>query len=116
MITEHEITAALARQMRQDRKLSQKEFWGAVGVHQSVGCKYEQDVTIPRSVRTLLVAHYVAGVKIDAGTPEGVAELARLGSIQSKQTQAKALAGTVRTDLNKAIKNLETARDALQSL
>lgn len=116
MITESEITGALARKLREERGLTQSEFWRPLGVKQSVGCRYESDIPIPQAVRILLVAHYVSGVKIDAATPEGVAELARLGSIQSKQSQAKAIAGTVRTDLAKAIKNLEVARDALQTL
>ena len=96
--------------------MTQADFWGAVGVKQSVGARYEQDVPIPQAVRILLVANYVGGVKIDAATPEGVAELARLGSIQSKRSSAKAIAGSVRTDLSKAIQKLEGARDALQSL
>lgn len=116
MITESEITGALARKLREERGLTQAEFWRPLGVKQSVGCRYESDIPIPQAVRILLVAHYVGGVKIDAATPEGVAELARLGSIQSKQTQAKAIAGNARTDIAKAIKNLEVARDALQSL
>jgi hypothetical protein len=62
------------------------------------------------------VAQYVGGVKIDAATPEGVAELTRLGAIQSKHIQAKAIAGTVRTDLAKAMKSLQVAADALQSI
>lgn len=116
MITESEITGALARKLREERGLSQSEFWRPLGVQQSVGCRYESDIPIPQAVRILLVANYVSGIKINAATPEGVAELARLGAIQSKQTKAKAVAGAVRTDLSKAIKNLEVARDALQSL
>ncbi len=115
-ITESEITSQVARELRKSRGLTQKEFWGSVGVQQSVGARYEQDVSIPHAVRILLVAHYVSGMKINTATPEGVAELSRLGAIQSKQNHAKALAGEARADLAKAMKSLQVAADALQSL
>lgn len=115
-LTEKDITGAMARTIREKAGLTQTAFWEPLGVKQSVGCKYEQDVSIPRSVRILLVAHYVSGFKIDAKTQEGVEELSRLGAIQSKHNQAKVIAGTVRTDLAKAMKSLQVAQDALQSI
>lgn len=115
-LTQKDITGAVARRLREEAGLSQAAFWKPLGVKQSVGCRYEAANTIPQAVRILLVAHYVSGVKIDAATHEGVAELARLGAIQSTHNQAKVIAGTVRTDLAKAIKSLEVARDALQTL
>lgn len=116
-MTEHEITGAMARALRESTGLAQAAFWEPLGVSQSVGCRYEQqNVPIPRPVRILLVTHYVSGVKIDTASPEGVAELSRLGSIQSRGAQAKQIAGTVRTDIAKAIKRLEDARQALQTL
>ena len=115
-LTEKDITGAVARKMREDAGLTQTAFWKPLGVKQSVGCKYEQDVQIPHAVRILIVAHYVSGIKIDAGTQEGVAELARLGAIQSKHNQAKTVSRSVSAELAKAVKNLESARDALQSI
>lgn len=115
-LTEKDITGAIARKLREEEGLTQTAFWEPLGVKQSVGCRYESDIPIPQAVRILLVAHYVSGVKIDAATPEGVAELSRLGSIQSKQNNAKAIVAHARADMTKAIKNLEVARDALQSL
>jgi len=115
-LTEKNITGAIARKLREESGLTQRDFWEPLGVKQSVGCRYESDIPIPQAVRILLVAHYISGVKIDAATPSGVAELSRLGAIQSKHSQAKAMAGTLRADLTKAIKNLESARDALQTL
>lgn len=117
MITESEITGPVAREMRVQLGMTQKEFWGPAGVSQSVACRYETcDVAIPRSARILLVARHVSGVKIDAATREGVEDLTRLGAIQAKHAQAKAVATSARSDIFKAIKSLETARDALQSL
>jgi transcriptional regulator with XRE-family HTH domain len=115
-LTEKEITGALARQLREQAGLTQTAFWEPLGVKQSVGCRYEADIPIPQAVRILLVAHYVSGIKIDAGTREGVAELSRLGAIQSKHAHARALTSGVRTDLTRAMKSLKTAHDALDSI
>lgn len=114
MTTESEITGAFARELREKLGLTQAEFWRPLGVKQSVGCRYEAEVQIPQAVRILLVARYVSGVKIDASTPEGVAELWRLGSMQSCQAQAKSSVAHAKADVTKAIKSLEAARNALQ--
>jgi predicted transcriptional regulator len=116
-ITESEVTAEAARILRKGLGMTQKEFWGPLGVQQSVGARYEQGAQkIPRAVRILLVARHISGVSMDTSTAEGVADLARLGAIQSKGAQVKSIAGTVRTDLAKAIKSLNTAADALKSV
>ncbi len=115
-LTQKDITGAVARELREKTGLSQSAFWKPLGVKQSVGCRYEAANTIPQAVRILLVAHYVSGVKIDATTPDGVAELAQLGAIQSNLKEAKSLASSVRSDIAKASKKLQDAHDALQTL
>jgi predicted transcriptional regulator len=115
-ITEQDVTGPIARKLRDDAGLTQAAFWRPLGVQQSVGSRYETDIPIPHAVRILLVARYVAGMRIDAGNVEGVADLIRLGAIQSKQAQSKSIVAHARADMTRAIKNLETARDALQSL
>ena len=108
-LTEPEITGAVARELREKAGLPQTTFWKPLGVHQSSGCKYESGVSlIPKPVRILLVARYVAGLTIDAGTEDGVAELCRLVSSQSKQADAKAIA--------RAAQRLQAAADALQTI
>lgn len=116
MITETEITGAYARMLREERGLTQTEFWRPLGVKQSVACRYEHGLSIPRAVRILLVVRYVSGVMIDAGTVDGVEELTQLGSIQAGQSDAKAMADNLRANLSKTIKSLEAARDALRLL
>ena len=116
MLTEKDVTGPIARQLRESAGLTQTAFWSRVGVTQSVGCRYEMDVKLPRAVRILLVATYISGVKIDTGTKEGVAELARLGAIQSGHTKAKSVARDVGADLARASKSLQAAQDALQSI
>lgn len=96
-LTEKHITASVVRAMREDLGLSQAAFWRAVGVEQSVGCRYESEsARIPQPVRILIVAHYVGGVSIDATTPEGVAELSRLGSVQKAKKTARDISKNIR--------------------
>jgi hypothetical protein len=115
-ITEKDITAAVAHKLRMERGLTQAVFWGAVGVQQSVGCRYEVDVPIPKAVRMLLVVRYVGGLPFDASTNEGVADLSKLAAIQSKQNRAKSIAGVVRADLAKAVKSLQDAKESLENI
>lgn len=117
MHTESDITGQIARQLREELGLSQREFWVPLGVLQSVGCRYETaDIPVPASVRILLVTRYCGGLMIDAATPEGVAELARLGSIQQSQQQAKTLSRVIAADLEKAIDNLAQAKASILSI
>lgn len=98
MTTEKDITAEKTRELRTLSGLGQTAFWGAVGVGQSTGCRYESGQTkIPRTVRLLLLATYVS--------PTGTA----LADIKA----VKATARQVRRDLDKAADSLEAAREAL---
>lgn len=100
-LTEKQVTADVARAMRESLGLSQSAFWEPLGVLQSVGCKYEQDVKIPRSVRILLVTTYGAGLKLDTATPEGVEAIEKLAALQNVGNASKALA-TASEHINKA--------------
>ena len=116
-LTESDIIGAVARELREKSGLPQTAFWKPLGVHQSSGCQYESGVTpIPKPVRILLVARYVAGLTIDAGTADGVAELCRLVSSQSKQADAKAIAKSMRDTIARAAQRLQAAADALQTI
>lgn len=115
-LTEKDITSEVARKLREDSGLTQKAFWEPLGVQQSVGCRYERDIDVPKAVRILLVARYVSGVTIDAATHDGVAELKTLGAIQSNIKEAKSIASAVRGDLAKATKKLQDAHNALSSI
>lgn len=85
VLTEKDITPAVARNIRLKAGMSQSGFWTPLGVSQSVGCRYEDgQAKIPRSVRILIVATYVAGVKIDTATAGGVQELSKFGALQAR--------------------------------
>lgn len=112
-LTEQEITGDAARCIRERLGLTQSEFWAPLGVKQSVGSRYEGNYAeIPQSVRILLVTHYVAGVKIDAASADGVAGLAVLGSIQASNSAAREL----RPAITKAVGTLQKAADSLKTL
>lgn len=54
------------RQMRKEKQLSLKQFWGAVGYTSSRGCAYETDRTdLPEQARRLIYLEYVAGIPTD---------------------------------------------------
>ena len=115
-LTEKDITGQVAKELRERAGLSQAAFWNPVGVQQSVACRYEQGGRVPKSVRILIVARYVSGVVIDAATPSGVADLARLGEIQSKAIDAKTIARAAHADIGKAVKSLTDAQTALSNV
>jgi len=113
-ITEKTITGPIARQLREELGVTQAKFWNPVGVQQSVACRYEQNhAKLPRSIRILLVATHVSGLKIDTSTPEGVAELSRLAGMQASFKNATAHAASARTDLASAAKSITAAEKIL---
>lgn len=87
MIVENEsgITGAVAKKLRLDAKLSQKNFWGAFGKTQSNGHFYEEKGrTIPQGYRMLIFAVHVLGLKLDLTTPEGVERAIYLAKAQKR--------------------------------
>lgn len=73
------INGRVARQIRLELGLSQREFWGAVDVKQSVSSKYESGMRrIPDPIKTLLFIRYVAGLRHDLNTEQGAAEFMEL--------------------------------------
>lgn len=83
--TEADITGDVARELRAKLHLSQREFWGAVGVTQAAASRYEtgkrtEDMAKP--IRILVFTNYVARLKIDASTKDGVRQLRSLAKIQ----------------------------------
>ena len=115
-ITQDDITGPMARDLRKQRGMTQAQFWNPVGVQQSVACRYESGADMPDAVRILLVATYVGGLTINTSSSDGVADLARLGSIQSNFKAASAIARKATRDLDSAAKDIGEARAALQSI
>ncbi len=72
-------TGERLRQMRVERGLSLKEFWGGVGYTLSQGSSYETSKSkIPESARRLVYLQYVLGVPTDPESEEGAQFAARL--------------------------------------
>lgn len=110
------VTNESARKLRHELGLTQKEFWGPVGVAQSVGARYEDDVKIPRPVRILVVARYVAGLMISAETSEDIEELRLMSDVQRKLGTARSLARKVSKDLDGAARNIAAAKASLSGI
>lgn len=92
--SEADITGEVARNLRVSLGLPQHKFWKAVGVSQSAGCRFEngrgEEIVPP--VRILLFARYVAGLPIDASTPDGVKHLKRLAQVATRRSEKKSKA------------------------
>lgn len=78
--TANDITGPVARQLRAVRGMSQREFWGAIGVQQAVSSKYENGLRLPNAIKTLVFIRYVAGIEHDLSTVEGAAMLRQLAA------------------------------------
>ena len=112
-LTEKDISGSVARALREQLGMTQTAFWGAVGVKQSVGCRYEADMPIPLPVRILIVANYVADLRVNASTADSVHELKKLGQVQSSVRRAADVAEKLRGTLDEAAKQILDARKAL---
>jgi transcriptional regulator with XRE-family HTH domain len=114
ILTENDITGSAAKGLRERAGMRQKAFWASLGLTQSGGSRYEQGQTIPRSIRILMFAMYVAGVNVDATTEEGAAELIRLAKLQaSEDADDKEIIGAKMMEAMNAIK---VASRALSSI
>lgn len=82
---EDDITAEVAVKLREASKLPQSRFWGAVGVSQPSGHRYEvgniKRDRMPRPVRILLLLKYHIGLPVDASNPNWVTEFTNLAGI-----------------------------------
>ena len=59
--------------VRRKLKLNQSEFWGAIGVTQSGGSRYESGRNMPRPVRELLRLVHVEGIDLSRVKGEQIA-------------------------------------------
>lgn len=111
ILTEADIGSDAALALREQVKESQATFWARVGVTQATGCRYERGAPIPKPVRMLLYAVYMAGITVDSSTPESASKVHLLGQLQSREdAQEKANAA------KSAMQHLDAARKLLNSL
>lgn len=90
--TEQEIDAPTVKRLRTQAGLTQSAFWTPIGVTQAAGCRYEKGNTMPKPIRILVYANYVAGLRLDASTKEGAERLMRLGLLQASDSAQEAAA------------------------
>lgn len=74
--TERDVKASTVRVLREESKLSQTKFWGAIGISLARGNRYEtgKAATIPGDVKRLVFLHYVIGIPTNA-TPDELHDL-----------------------------------------
>ena len=112
--TEQQIDGQAAKFLREKAGQSQRAFWGAYGMTQSCGCRYENGAEIPKAIRTMIFLIHVAGLDIDATTEEGAASLIRLAKLQaSEQAEEKAVIGE---KLQTVLGHVKSAADVLQTV
>lgn len=91
---EDEITGDVARALREAAGLPQNRFWGAIGVNQTSGHRYEtgniKRDRIPRPVRILLYIKYVIGLPIDCNNPNWATEFSNMSGITWVRSDVKA--------------------------
>lgn len=68
--TENDITPEAAKWLRDLAGLNQADFWRSVASNPASGCRYEQGDEIPRPLKRLIFATYVADLPTDASDKE----------------------------------------------
>lgn len=112
--TDKDIDGRAVRHLREKAGLSQKSFWNPLGLTQSGGCRYENGAPIPKPVRTLVFMAHVAGLSIDASSPEGAQSLIRLAHLQaSERADDKAKMGE---KISSALSHVKSAKRALDQV
>lgn len=92
VLSEADITGPIARDLRVKAGLNQAEFWGAIGVNQSSGSRYEQSKNrLQRPVRLLLLAVHIAGLQL----ARSAADLTKLAEVQQTMRTVDATVATI---------------------
>lgn len=79
--TEKDITAEVAKSIRLQSGLSQREFWESVGSNQASGHWFESNKRkgVPRPIRILIFLRYVAKIAVDVSQEESASWAVKAG-------------------------------------
>jgi len=101
---ESDITPDVARQLRADANLTQREFWSSVGSNQASGHWFEvgKRKRIPKPIRMLIFLRYVAKFEIEVDNPSTAAVLVRVGNEISAKLDAQRAEEEAREAANRA--------------
>jgi transcriptional regulator with XRE-family HTH domain len=114
IFTEKDIDGTYARELRKRLGQTQPEFWGAVGLTQSGGCRYEKGGPIPRPYRILIFLVHIAGLTIDVTTREGAGATIALAELQKDHIKAAKLGEQI-ARVGRAEQAINAARAALDA-
>lgn len=109
---ESEINGLSAKKLREDMKLTQAEFWGAVCVSNARGCAYETGRTeVPAPIKRLLFLHYVLGVPADTSSKE----MQELAKVACPARRARRQMESATRMIDEACELLESAKGAMNA-
>lgn len=77
LLTEQDITGAVAKAIRLELGMTQNDFWGPLGRSKKQASNYENefhDRPLPDIIRMLVFIRYYLGFNFDISSPQGVKE------------------------------------------
>lgn len=77
LLTEKDITGAVAKALRLDLDMTQNEFWGPLGRSKKQASNYENEFhnkPLPDIIRMMVFIRYYLGFDFDISSPQGVQE------------------------------------------
>lgn len=92
------ISPELIVRVRTGAKMNQLDFWGAIGVTQSGGSRFESGRQMPKSTRALFRIFYLWGI-----TPQALDVLRK--HVEDKKKAEERIFRTIREVLTKKVKN-----------
>ena len=113
--THNDIQGEAIKQLRLDSGKNQREFWGAFGVTQSGGSRFEKSGKVTPQVQRLLFLNCVAGINYDSATEQGASQLIALGKVKASESPQKVQIGERLQEahgfVKKAIKSLSKVEE-----
>lgn len=107
-----QITGAVARQLRVERKMRQTDFWAPVGVpNKSMASSYERELhRISEPVQMLIYMHHVC--RIPVGQPHEI--MLRLGAVTSSVKNGMEALGQAAAIAEIAVDALKSAQACMR--
>lgn len=87
---ESEVTGPWAREYRQEKGMTQSQFWGVACVTKATACGYESGLNIPQKVKRLVFLHHIVGIPVNGNISEMKAMSAKLRDLAKADKKARA--------------------------
>jgi hypothetical protein len=104
-MTEKDITGQWCKDLRRRLAMTQRQFWGPLGITQAPASSYETGKRdIPRPVRMLILANHVAGGKV-----EQAADYKPGANWRKKKQELQARERAIKSAATRAVRALDAA-------